>query len=767
MTGPGEIRSEIGKARRPIEDERLVQGHGQYVSDLQRPGMLHLAFARSPYAHARIARIDRERAKVAPGVVAVFTSADFPRRALSRQPFGNAELLAYPQPFLADGTVRFVGEPVVAIVAASAAEARDAVDLLEIEYEALPVVGDPATAPDGPELVHPDLGTNVAFTARRGSGDVDAAFAAADRVVTLRLAIPRLAAVPMETIGVLVEGNSDGSDADAPLLTVWCTTQAPWRVHDALAGLLGIPGESIRVIAPDVGGGFGVRGPVYVEYVITAFAAQRLGRPVRYLATRSEDFQVTQGSRETLVDAALAATADGRFLALRARATINLGAYASGPGSAGRIISLTTGAYDIPIASVEVSGVYTNTGPTGAYRGAGRPEAAFIVERLVEEMARALGTDPIALRRRNFVRPDAFPYQTPLGTVYDSGDYAAALDRALAVADYAGLRAASPGASGELLGVGLASYIEPTGGGWESGRVWVEPDGRVVAVSGSVPQGQDHQTTFAQIIAGRLGVRFEAVTVRQGDTADGLPGIGTFGSRSVALGGGALTVAADEVFEKARRVAAYLLEAAPEDLVAAEGSFSVVGSPGRAVPWAEVAARVASSDLPPELAVPLDARTRFEMPREAFASGSCVAVVGVDPRTGVVRLRRLVLVHDCGNPINPLLVDAQLHGGLAQGAGEALGEWLRFDPAGQLLSGTLLDYWLPHADDLPAFELAEVVSPSPLNRLGAKGVGEAGTIAAPPAVLHAVLDALRPLGVTALDLPLTPERVWLAIQAAR
>jgi carbon-monoxide dehydrogenase large subunit len=435
-----------------------------------------------------------------------------------------------------------------------------------------------------------------------------------------------------------------------------------------------------------------------------------------------------------------------------------------------RIVTMMCGAYRIPAAAVEVSGVYTNTPPTGAYRGAGRPEAAFVIERLVDELAVEIGADPVELRRRNFVPPDAFPYRTPLGVTYDSGDYAAALDYALELIDYAGLRAeqrrARASGDGDLLGVGLMCYVEPTGGGWESGRVKVEPDGRVIAITGSVGQGQNHRTTFAQIVADRLGTRFEDVEVRQGDTADNLPGVGTFGSRSTVLGGGALVRVADEVYQRARRIAAHLLEAAPEDVVARGGRFSVVGvGPGeRSVSWGEVATAAASGRLPAGVAAELDARTRYDQGTEAFAFGTCVAVVAIDRVTGVLRLRRLALVHDCGTEVNPRLVEAQLHGGLAQGAGEALGEWLRLGEDGQLLAGSFLDYWLPHADDLPRYEIATTTTPSPLSPLGTKGVGEAGTIAAPAAILHAALDALRPLGVRDLDLPLSPERVWQAMR---
>jgi carbon-monoxide dehydrogenase large subunit len=515
-----------------------------------------------------------------------------------------------------------------------------------------------------------------------------------------------------------------------------------------------------------------VRGPVYGEYLVAGLVARRFGRPTRYVATRQEDFLVTQSARETVVDAELAVSAEGRFLGLRVKTTTNLGAYADRPGPNPHLSALPTGAYDIPAARTEVSGVFTNTNPTGAYRGAGRPEANFIVERLVDEAAAELGVDPIALRRRNFVRPEQFPYRNALGLTYDSGDYAATLDAALGQLASSEARTA-PGTGApspapvELTGVGLACYVEPTGGGWESGLVRVEPDGRVVATTGSTNQGQQHRTTFAQIVADRMGVRFEDVEVRQGDTAENLPGTGTFGSRSTALGGGALARMADEVFRRGREIAAYLLEAAPEDLVARDGRFWVVGSPERATTWAEVAAAAVTDRLPPELRRDLDAQTRFDMGGPAYANGACVAIVGIDPATGVVRLRRLVLAHDAGVAINPRLVVAQLEGGLTQGVGEALGEWLRYDPAGQILAGSLLDYWIPHADEVPDYEIREVPVPTPLNPLGAKGVGEAGTIAAPPAIVNALLAALRPLGITTIDMPLTSERVWAMLSAPR
>ncbi|MGH2460634.1 MAG: xanthine dehydrogenase family protein molybdopterin-binding subunit [Chloroflexota bacterium] len=761
-------QSEIGRPRQTDDNHRFIQGLGRYVADLRRPDLLHLAFARATHAHARIRAIHLNGADRAPGVAAVLRASDLPLDAASGNSLPGPEPRWAPAPLLVQETVLAVGSPIVAVVADSESHATDAAAMIAIEYDPLPVVTTPeaALAPDAP-LVHPDLGTNLAFTLKRASGEVDAAFATAARIISSRVAIPRLAGVPLEPLGVLAEW-----DERARKLTAWCTTQAPWRVHATLVRASGLPEDAVRVVAPDVGGGFGVRGPVYPEYVVAALAARKLGRAVRWIATRREDFLVTQSSRETVGVAELAATADGLILGLRARVLTNLGAYASSYGPAQRIASLLTGAYRIPAASVEVSGVYTNTGVSGAYRGAGRPEAAFIVERLVEELAGALGIDSIEVRRRNFVEPDAFPYANPLGATYDTGQYAAALDQALALAGYDDLRAQQRArlmtGDREVLGVGLASYVEPTGGGWESGRVRIEPDGRIVAITGSVAHGQGHRATFARVLAERLGTRNEDVEIRQGDTDDGLPGIGTFGSRSTALGGGALAVAATEILERARRIAAHLLEAAPADVVVRDGRFSVVGLPNgeRSATWREVAAAATSGQLPKEVASELDLQTRFDMHGEAFAFGTCVAVVSLDRDTGVIRLRQLVMVHDCGQAINRRLVEAQLHGGLAQGAGEALGEWTRYDEDGQLLTGSFLDYWIPHADDLPGYELGATATPTPLNPLGAKGVGEAGTIGAPPAIVHAVLDALRPFGVQHLDLPLSPERIWAALRTA-
>ncbi|HEY3109318.1 MAG TPA: xanthine dehydrogenase family protein molybdopterin-binding subunit, partial [Chloroflexota bacterium] len=778
----------------------LIRGQGRYVDDLAPSDALHGAFLRSPFANAAIRRIATEAALAAPEVVAVLTGRDLPgpsapgpggpaagppasasgrsgyvaasapppvgavRESTQTAP-GGPDFLAAPQPILALDAARHVGVPVALVIAQTPAKAADALALIEVDWETAAAVSDveAAARPDAP-LVHPGLGTNLAFTARKGtpSEEIEPLLAGAAHRLRRRLGINRLAGVPIQpmTIVATPEPTGDG-------LTIWSTTQAPWRVRAAVARALGLPETAVRSVAPDVGGGFGVRGPVYSEYLAVAQAAHRLGRAVRWSASRSEDMLATRCARDVVADAELAADAQGNILAIRARVLQNLGAYADSPGTGRRILDCLAGAYRAPAVAVELVGVYTNTTPTGAYRGAGRPEAAYIVERLVDALAIEAGFDPVELRCRNFIPPERFPYTTPTGAVYDSGDYEPALRRALELVDYAGWRARQAEAlraGGRLIGIGIASYIEPTASGWESGLVRVEPSGRVVAFSGSHSQGQGHPTAFAQIVADRLAVPFEAVTVRQGDTASGPPGIGTFGSRSTTLGGNALHVSAGKVLEKARQIAAHLLEAAPADVQVAGGAFAVAGAPSRQLSWQRVAQAAYGGALPPGMEPGLEATTYFSVATDPFSFGSCVAVVQIEPETGQIAIERLVSVDDCGNVVNPRLLEGQSHGGLAQGIGAALFEWVQYDRDGQVLTGTLMDYAVPRATDLPRFELDHTVTPSPWSPLGVKGHGESGTIAAPPAVINAAIDALTPLGITALEPPLTPERIWAAIR---
>ncbi len=757
----------LGAPVKRVEDPRFVTGAARYVADIRLPGMLYVAFLRSPHASARIRRLDPSPARALPGVVAVLTGEDI--AGLGDMPVNRVVegMRVPPHPLLARDRVRAVGEPVAAVVAESAAVARDALDLIEVESEPGPAVVDPEEAlkPEAPP-VHPEFGTNVAYTFGREGGDVEGAFARADRVVRLRIAHSRIAAVAMEPRGALAVPDPATGE-----LTVWISTQSVYNVRNALSAVLGEPDHRIRVIAPDVGGGFGSKGCAYREEVLTAYLARRLGRPVRVAAARNEDLLSTMQAREEVDYVEAAVSRDGRVLGLKVESIYNLGAFLqlSTPMPPLRTPVYCVGAYDIRNVRTRVTAVFTNTVPTGPYRGAGRPEAAFVAERLMDEVARELGLDPAEVRRRNFIRPDQFPYRTATGVVYDSGDYGRALDRALELVDYAGLRAeqARARARGELMGIGLATYIELSAQGWESGAVRVEPSGRVTVLTGSVPHGQGHETAWAQVVADQLGIPLENIRVRWGDTGAVPVGIGTFGSRSGALAGSALVVAAGKVKEKAIRIAAHLLEASPDDLVYEEGRVFVRGAPGRAVTLEQIARAAYSRAPAPGIEPGLEATAYFQAPHEGYSFGAYVAVVWVDPETGVVRLEKLVAVDDCGRVINPMLVEGQIHGGLAQGIGQALLERVAYDENGQLLTGSLVDYAVPRADDLPAFLVDRTETPGPGNPLGVKGVGEAGTIGAPPAIVNAVVDALAPLGVRHIDMPLFPERVLAAIRAAR
>jgi carbon-monoxide dehydrogenase large subunit len=751
-------------ALRRREDRRLLVGGGRYVSDLSRPGMLHLAIARSPHGHALIRSIDTSAAASAPGVVAVATAADL--TDLRDMSVGRVtpEMPLPPTPVLARDSVHHVGQLVAAVVAETAAAARDGVDRLRIEYEPRPAVVDPEAAlAEGAPLAFPALGTNVAYRVARQGGDVDGAFAAADTIVRLRLAHNRIAGVPMEARAALAEWDEASGQ-----LTVWAGVQAPFRARAALATALGLAETDVRVIAPDVGGGFGVKGGLYAEEILTAALSRRLGRPVKWTGTRGEDLQMTQHAREQVHYIEAAFAADGAILGLRVRVIANQGAGARGAGATGHVERCIMGCYHVPAVATEGVGVYTNTVPTGAYRGAGRPEAALAIERVMDEGAAALGLDPAAIRRRNFIPPDAFPYSAVTGVSLDSGDYGRGLDECLRLLDEPAARhmQAEARARGELVGIGLATYLELTGAGWEAGAVRVLASGAVEAITGSTDQGQGHATTWAQIVGAALSIPSEQVTLRHGDTALLGNGVGSFGSRSTILGGAALTLAAGDIKQKMLQLAANRLEVAVADLEWGDGATWVRGAPARRLAFREIAALAYGGGLPGGMEPGLEATRYFNAEAESFTSGAHAAVVRIDRATGVLAIERYIAVDDCGRVINPLLVDGQVLGGLAQGIGQALWEQVAYDDDGQLLSGSLMDYALPRAASLPVVTLARVETPSPRNPLGVKGIGEAGTIAAPPAILNAVVDALRPLGVSAIDMPLTPERLWRAIRAA-
>jgi carbon-monoxide dehydrogenase large subunit len=758
----------VGRPFKRSEDAKLVTGRGLYVEDIRLPGLAHLAFVRSPHAHARVRGLSADAARRAPGVVRVATAADL--GPLGPLPFMATipGLKQAPCPYLAGATVDSTGVPVAAVVAESAALARDAAELIEVDYEPLPPIADAERGLEaGAALAHTELGTNQAFSWPLKGGDLDGAFGRAARVVKVRLDHNRLAGAPMEPRGVLAR-----YDAGSGELTLWLTTQNPFLSRADLAAVLGFPEHKLRVIAPDVGGGFGVKGPLYREEVVAAWLARELGRPIRWMSTRTEDLLTTIQARAAVTEAEGAVTADGEIVALRARAVFDLGAHLLSlslvpPMSAATHIF---GPYRIQNAELLSLGVYTNTAPTGPYRGSGRPVGVYLIERVMDEAARALALDPVEIRRRNFVAPDAFPHRTPFGPAYDSGNYARALDRVVELAGYRALRREQAEARrrGEIMGIGVAAYVESTNVlGWESGVVRVERSGKVTAITGASPHGQGHETTFAQVIADQLGVAWEDVVVRHGDTLGAPQAIGTFGSRSAGLGGNALARAAAEVRDKGRRLAARLLEASPEDLQLVRGGFQVKGLAEKVVGWdriGEFAHR--GMGLPREETPGLEATVFFRQDQPSWSFGAGLAVVRVTRETGQVRVERFVAVDDCGNAINPLLVDGQIVGGFAQGLGQTLLERIVYGEDGQLLTGTFMEYAIPRADDMPELVVDRTVTPSPLNPLGVKGVGEGSACVAPPAIVNAVVDALAPFGIHHVDIPLTPEKIWRAIRAA-
>jgi aerobic carbon-monoxide dehydrogenase large subunit len=761
----GDRQPYVGRPLRRTEDAKLVAGRGQYVDDIRMPGLAHLAFVRSPHAHARVASVRTDAARRAPGVVRVATADDL-------GPLGPLPFMAMLPglkpvrcPYLAGSVVDSTGVPVAVVVAESAVLARDAAELIEVEYEPLAPIADPERGlePEAP-LSHPELGTNQAFSWPMKGGDVESAFARAARVVKVRLDHGRLAGVPMEPRGVLAR-----YDAGSEELTLWLTTQNPFLSRADLAAVLGFPEHKLRVIAPDVGGGFGVKGPLYREEIVAAVLARQVERPIRWMSTRTEDLLTTIQARAAMSEAEGALTADGELIGVRGKTIFDLGAHLLGLSLVPPMSHATHifGPYRIQNAELLSLGVYTNTAPTGPYRGSGRPVGVYLIERLMDEAARAAGLDPVEIRRRNFIPPEAFPHRTPFGVAYDSGNYARAMDRVVELADYPRLRRDQAAARqrGEIFGIGVAAYVESTNVlGWESGVVRVERSGKVTAITGSSPHGQGHETTFGQIVADQLGVSHEDVIIRHGDTLGAPQSIGTFGSRSAGLGGNALAQAAAEVREKGRRLAARLLEASPDDLQIGRGGFQVKGVPEKVVGWdrvGEFAHR--GMGLPPEEKPGLEATVFFRQDQPSWSFGAGLAVVRIDRDTGQVRVERFVAVDDCGNAINPLLIDGQIVGGFAQGLGQTMLERIVYGEDGQLLTGTFMEYAIPRADDMPDLVVDRTVTPSPLNPLGVKGVGEGSACVAPPAIVNAAIDALMPFGVTHVDLPLTSEKIWRAI----
>src|SRR5262245_7713217 len=732
MTHASDPDTYVGRPMKRREDRRLLIGAGKFVDDLRPAGCLAVALVRSPHGHARIARLDVEAARKAPGVVAVVTGDEVRHLALTAVNRGSLpDMKVPPHPIISETAVHATGVPVAAIVAETETAAWDAAELITVDYAELTAVPEPGAAlAAGAPILYPAIEGNRAFRRALKGGDPDAALARAAHRVTLRVAQERISAVAMEPRTVMASYDPVGEE-----LTLWVSCQSPFRVRGEVARLLGLHESQVRVIAPDVGGGFGVKTGPYREEVLLAWLAVRLGRPLRWAATRREDFETTNHARGSACEGELALDADGRILALRARIVSPLGASAmfAAAGSPWNHVRCLPGAYVVPSCDITVEGAVTSTAPVSAYRGAGRPEACFVIERLMDTAARALELDPAELRRRNLIPADRFPFRTITGQVYDSGNYPEALERALAAVDYPSLRRAQEArrARGELVGVGITSYVEPCALGWESGSVKVERSGRVTAITGSSAHGQGHETTFAQVVADALGVTPEDVTVVHGDTRRGPEGFGTHGSRSTALGGGALVEASVVVRDKGRRIAAKLLEAGVEDVVAVPGGFHVVGAPQKKVAWKEVAgvAYAGGAALPAGDTPGLEAAHYFQPDGETWSSGAVVAAVSIERETGRVVVESLTWVDDAGVIINPLLAEGQLHGGLAQGFGQTLMEEIVYDEHGQLLTGTLMDYAVPRADDVPAVTIEKFHTPSIRNPLGAKGLGEAGCIA--------------------------------------
>ncbi|MDX2007488.1 MAG: xanthine dehydrogenase family protein molybdopterin-binding subunit [Meiothermus sp.] len=747
----------IGKPLKRLEDPKFITGAGAYLEDITPENTLRLALLRSPYAHAELGGVDASEALKLPGVVAVFTAADVPEIRLPASASRDVKVAAHLM--LATDRVRYAGEPVAAVLASSAAAAEDALGLISVDYQPLPAVAEVLEAATDQHLLHPSLGTNIAQS-RKSSADASEPFAQAHTVVGARMVQQRVAGNPLEGRGVLA--TWDGARGT---LTVYSSTQSPHDLRSYLAGALELAENQVRVIAPDVGGAFGVKIHPYPEDFLVAYLARRTGRPVKWIEGRSESFLATSPGRAQVADLEMAFDAEGKILGLRGRVVADVGAYGldSTFGNAPGTVLMLQGPYEIPVVQADLLMVYTNATPTGAYRGAGRPEATYYLERLLDMGARALRLDPAELRRRNFIG-GPFPYTTRTKAKYDSGDYPKTLERLLEVANYPALRAqqAQARAEGRLVGLGFCTYVEITGFGWETGGVRVNADGSAVVFTGTSPHGQGAATSFAQIVAEKLGVEFERVQLVHGDTTAVPFGMGTMGSRTLHVGGSAVLKASDGVREKMLRIAAHLLEAAPEDVELTEKGWAVRGVPDKAVSTADIAqAAYNPRKLPQGLDPGLEGQASFTLKDATFPFGAHLVMLEVDPETGQVRLLRHVSVDDAGNIVNPLLFEGQQHGGVAQGIGQALLEGVAFDAEGQNLTASLLNYTLPRAGDLIGMEVYHNQTTTTTNPLGAKGIGEAGTIGATPAAVNAVLDAL---GVEHLDMPLTPEKVWRAIQ---
>jgi carbon-monoxide dehydrogenase large subunit len=780
----------VGAAVARKEDRRFLTGKGSYTDDLNRPNQTHACFLRSPHAHAKIASIDISKAVSAPGVVAVYTGADIAADKVGGIPCGwlvkskdGSPMVEPPHPALVADRVRHVGDQVAVVIAETRAQAKAALKLIEVDYEPLPAVAFVKDATrEGAPLVWDQAPGNTCFDWHLGErAPVEEALSKAHKVVEIEVVNNRVIPNAMEPRAAI--GDYDGATGE---LTLYTTSQNPHLIRLLLgAFVLGVPEHKLRVVAPDVGGGFGSKIYLYAEETVCAWASRKLGRPVKWTAERSESFMSDAHGRDTVMKARLGLDEQGRFTALHVHNTANMGAYLStfAPAIPTYLsATLLAGVYTTPVIYAEVHAVFTNTVPVDAYRGAGRPESAYLLERLVDKAAREMGMDRLEIRRKNFIPKDAYPYQTPVALVYDSGDIHATLDLALAAIDYANYpaRKAESQKRGMLRGIGFSTYIEACGiapsalagalgaraGLYEAASVRVHPTGSVTVFTGTHSHGQGHETTFAQLVADQLGIPMENVEISHGDTNKIPFGMGTYGSRSLSVGGSAIVKAIDKIIAKGKKIAAHLLEASDADIEFKQGKFTVAGT-DRSKTFGEIALTAyVPHNYPIETVEPGLEESAFYDPKNFTFPGGCHAVeVEVDPETGVVTVLDVVAADDVGKIINPMIVDGQMHGGLAQGIGQALYERALYDESGQLLSGSFMTYGMPRAADFPSFKVGNHVTLCTHNPIGAKGVGEVGAIGVPPAVINAVIDALSPLGITDMEMPATPERVYRAIVA--
>ncbi|HEX6395155.1 MAG TPA: molybdopterin cofactor-binding domain-containing protein [Acidimicrobiales bacterium] len=785
MTAVDSPAAVVGTRMRRREDPALLTGEARFVADLAVPGALSVAVVRSTAAHARIRSIDVKAALSMPGVVAVFTGEDLRDEWAGPLPcaWTVTEDMKTPAHLpLAVGKVSYAGEGVAVVVAHSEYEAHDAADAVVVDYEPLPPVLDLEEASTDRVVIHDDLGSNVSYTWELDPdpGAVDRAFSEAAHTVSERYVQQRLIPSPMEPRGVVVVPHPFGGD-----FTVYSSTQIPHILKVMLSLSVGVSETSLRVVAPAVGGGFGCKLNVYAEEALALALARKMRHPVRWVEERTEHSQATIQGRGQVQHIELAADKTGKITAVRVKLLADLGAYLQlvTPGIPLLGAFLYGGVYDVGAYSFSCTGVFTTKTPTDAYRGAGRPEATYAIERAIDALAAKVSADPAEIRRRNFIAADKFPYNSVAGLVYDSGNYAGALERCLHLAHYDDLRAEQArrreSKDTRQIGIGLSSYCEMCGlapsrvlaslnfgaGGWEAATVRILPTGKAQVVTGSSPHGQGHVTSWSMIVADKLGVAPEDVEVIHGDTATSPYGLDTYGSRSLSVGGTAVFLATDRVIGKARKIAAHQLEAAEDDIEFVGGEFSVKGSPDRAMPLAAVAFEAFTAhNLPDGMEPNLEASSHYDPPNFTFPFGTHVAVVEVDTETGAVRLERYVAVDDCGNQINPMIVEGQIHGGIVQGVAQALWEEASYDEEGNLVSSSLIDYLVPSAAEVPSFETDHTVTPSPTNPMGVKGVGEAGTIGSTPAVINAICDALAPYGVHDITMPASPQRVWQALK---